>query len=232
MTADPAFAAAARRWRGRNHIFLVLLVAIVIGGSGRLDWAGGWAFLLIVAASQTATYLLLARKSPDLLMERSRLQPGTKPWDKVLASLVALVLPLAMWIVGALDTRYGWSRIPLPAQLAGFAFIALGIVVVLWAMAANRFFATTVRIQKDRGQTVISSGPYAHVRHPGYVGLFLYVLGTPLALDSAWAFLPAALCVAALVLRAALEDRTLRRELEGYQEYTRRVRSRLIPGVW
>jgi protein-S-isoprenylcysteine O-methyltransferase Ste14 len=208
------------------------VAAILIGGSGRLNWAAGWAFVLLVAAGPFATYVLLARKCPDLLIERSKIQGGTKSWDKLLAPLVALVLPLATWVVAALDKRYGWSGVSLAAEIAGLLLVAAGIAVMLWAMSANRFFAATVRIQTDRGHTVVSTGPYARVRHPGYVGVFLYVVGTPLALESTYAFVPAALCAAALVVRTALEDRTLRAELEGYEQYARRVRSRLIPAVW
>jgi protein-S-isoprenylcysteine O-methyltransferase Ste14 len=232
MEADPGVAGALRKWCTKNVAAMVLFTAILIAGSGRIDWVGGWVYVLLVTAGPLATYKVLARTSPDLLVERAKLQRGTKPWDKVLAPLIAVVLPLAMWIVAALDTRYDWSRIDGLVQAAGFLLIVLGILLVLWAMTVNRFFAATVRIQKERGHRVISTGPYAYVRHPGYLGSAAYVIGTPLALDSLYAALPAAVCIAALVLRTALEDRTLQTELEGYSEYARRVRSRLIPALW
>jgi protein-S-isoprenylcysteine O-methyltransferase Ste14 len=227
-----AMASAARKWRVKSVILSAVLAAILIGGSGRIDWVGGWVYVLVVTASPLATYRMLAKRSPDLVVERAKIQAGTKSWDKVLAPLVALVFPLAMWIVAALDRRYGWSRISAPLEAGGFVMIVLGVLLILWAMAENRFFAATVRIQKDRGQRVVCDGPYAYVRHPGYVGMLAYELGTPLALGSVYAAAPAALCAAALVLRTALEDRTLRAELEGYTDYSRRVGARLIPGVW
>lgn len=225
-------ASAVRKARIKNLVLVPLLAAILIGGSGRIDWIGGWLYLALVAAGPLATFRLLARKSPDLIAERATLQKGTKPWDKVLAPLVALVFPLAMWIVAALDTRYGWSRLSVWVQAAGFLLGVLGMLVVAWAMLANRFFAATVRIQEDRGHSVVSAGPYAWLRHPGYVGALAYTLGTPLALDSVPALLPAGLCAATLVLRTALEDRTLQAELAGYAEYARRVRWRLVPAIW
>ncbi len=232
MATEPATASAVRTWRIKNLVAAALLVAILIGGSGRVDWTGGWIYLAIVITGPFATFWLLARKWPDLIAERAKLQSGTKPWDKVLAPLVALVFPLAMWIVAALDTRYGWSQFAGWVQAAGFVLVVAGLLVTLWAMLTNRFFAATVRIQKDRSQCVVSTGPYAYVRHPGYVGAMAYTLGTPLALDSVPAFLPAGLCAAVLVLRTALEDRTLQAELDGYAEYARRVRWRLMPPIW
>ncbi len=232
MATGPTMASAVRKARIKNLVLVPLLAAILIGGSGRIDWIGGWLYLALVVVGPLATFWLLARKWPDLIAERATLQKGTQPWDKVLAPLVALVFPLAMWIVAALDTRYGWSRLSVWVQAAGFVLIVLGMLIILWAMLANRFFSSTVRIQKDRGHSVISTGPYAHLRHPGYSGALAYTLGTPLALDSVPALLPAGLCAALFVLRTALEDRTLKAELEGYAEYARRVRWRLIPAIW
>ena len=99
-------------------------------------------------------------------------------------------------------------------------------------MASNRFFSSVVRIQKDRGHTVVTGGPYQFVRHPGYVGGILSALGTALLLGSWWAFVPTGLLVCVIVVRTALEDRTLQAELEGYRDYAGRVRYRLLPGIW
>ena len=165
-------------------------------------------------------------------MERSKLQSGTKAWDKVIAPLIAGLLPLATLVVAALDARFAWSAVAWPYQAAGFVALPLGILTMIRAMAANRFFAATVRIQKEREHRVVSDGPYATVRHPGYVGLIVYMLGTPLALGSRYAMIPAGLCAALVVLRTALEDRTLQHELDGYAEYAQQVRWRLVRRVW
>jgi len=232
VPTDPALAKLARKKVIESVIFTALLAGILIAGSGRIDWAEGWIYIVVVSSGPAITTRMLIRKHPDLLLERSKLQRDTKPWDKVLAGLIAIVLPLALWIVAALDRRHGWSRIPAVWQAAGFLVIAAAILLVHRAMLENRFFAATVRIQKDRGHSVVSTGPYAYVRHPGYVGMIAFNLATPIALGTAYAMIPAALCAGVLALRTALEDRVLRAELPGYAGYARRVRSRLIPAVW
>jgi protein-S-isoprenylcysteine O-methyltransferase Ste14 len=115
---------------------------------------------------------------------------------------------------------------------AGYLLGLAGVWIMLAAMAANRFFSTVVRIQTDRGHTVVDSGPYAFVRHPGYVGMLLTTIGTPYMLASTWAWWPCIVTIAVVLVRTALEDGTLRRELPGYEEFTTRTRSRLIPGIW
>jgi protein-S-isoprenylcysteine O-methyltransferase Ste14 len=232
MPADPVVSKAATKRAVQGAVFTALLTAILILGSGRLDWIAGWAYIVVISLAPAITTRMLARKHPDLLMERAKLQRDTKPWDKVLAPLIAIVLPMAMWIVAAIDKRCGWSHLGAAWQAAGFVVMVAGIVLVYRAMSANRFFASTVRIQKDRGQTVVSAGPYACVRHPGYLGMLANMLATPVALGAVYAGIPAGLCAVVLVLRTALEDRVLRAELNGYEEYARRVRGRLIPAVW
>jgi protein-S-isoprenylcysteine O-methyltransferase Ste14 len=232
MISDPAIARAAARWRVKNAVSVILLALILIGGSGNPRWTAGWLYVVLILVQQIVLYVVPVRSSPELMVERSRMQPGTKTWDKVIVSLMAMILPLAMWVVAALDARYAWSPLAAGWQVPGFLLAIIGITVVIAAMRTNRFFSATVRIQRERGHTVVDSGPYAYVRHPGYIGAIAFTLGTPLALGSAYAFVPALLCAALTILRTALEDRTLRAELEGYAEYSRRVRARLIPAVW
>ena len=141
--------------------------------------------------------------------------------------------PVAIALVAGFDFRYGWQPEVSPlVQGAGALAVVFGYAVVLWAMATNRFFSGVVRIQEERGHTVVGHGPYALVRHPGYVGVSLAALGAPLMLGSAWALIPAAATIVVIVVRIAYEDRTLVRDLAGYEAYARRVRYRLLPGVW
>jgi protein-S-isoprenylcysteine O-methyltransferase Ste14 len=129
--------------------------------------------------------------------------------------------------------RFGWSpHIPWGVQLAALVFVVLGFGFASWAMIANAFFAGPVRIQDERGHAVASEGPYRFVRHPGYVGWIVSGVALPLMLGSGWALIPAVLAAVALIIRTALEDRTLREELDGYTEYAQRVRYRLVPGIW
>ncbi len=144
---------------------------------------------------------------------------------------VSVCFPLA--IVAGLDHRFGWSAaFPIWLNVIGLILIATGYGLAVWALAENRFFSSMVRIQTDRGHAVCDSGPYRIVRHPGYAGNILPLAGIVLALSSVWTLIPAAAALCIVVIRTALEDRTLRDELPGYLEYTRRVRSRLIPGIY
>jgi len=232
VTSTSEIGAAFRKALVKATVVLGILAGVLFGGSGDGRWVAAWLLMAVFATGQLAAFQEMKRQ-PDLLVERSKVQPGTKRWDKLLVALLAVVVPLLTWITAALDHRFGWTgREPIVNVGAGLVLMLLGFRLIQWAIAQNRFFAATVRIQTDRGQTVVSSGPYAYVRHPGYVGMLAFTIGTPLALGSRWALLPAALGVVVLVVRTALEDGTLQAELPGYADYTRRVRSRLVPHVW
>ena len=157
----------------------------------------------------------------------------TKPWDKALLSLFGLAY-LFVPITGALDAgRYGWSSMPQALWVLGLVLYAVFTFFTTWAMAVNTHFEKTVRIQTDREHRVIDTGPYRIVRHPGYAGTILgFLLSPPFLLLSWWALVPAGAAALVLVVRTALEDRFLRRELEGYAEYAKRVRYRLVPFLW
>jgi protein-S-isoprenylcysteine O-methyltransferase Ste14 len=233
IVLEPANAADTRLWIRKSIISLLLLVIVLFWSAGRLDWWQAWAYFVLVTAFTATSYIALQRYAPGLLAERSKLQAGTKTWDKWLASTVAIGGSLALWITAGLDVRFGWTgERPLWEAVAGLAGSAAGAGLVLRAMAENRFFASTVRIQTERGHKVIDSGPYSLVRHPGYVGWGVSMLSAPFALGSMTALIPVGICLLLLLVRTALEDRTLQRELPGYADYARSVRSRLIPGIW
>ena len=157
---------------------------------------------------------------------------GGKKWDMAILSVVGL-LTLAKHVIAGFDFRFGWSAgIPPAVQVVALVVAALGYALGTWAMAVNAFFSLVVRIQDDRGHTVASSGPYRYVRHPGYLGTVVFELVTPLMLGSWWALIPGGLGALLMVIRTALEDRDLQAELAGYDEYARKVRYRLLPGVW
>jgi protein-S-isoprenylcysteine O-methyltransferase Ste14 len=147
-------------------------------------------------------------------------------------SILGLV-QLVRYIVAGLDQRHGWTgSFPLAAQIAALMVCVLGYALVVWATASNAFFSQIVRIQFERGHTVATGGPYHYVRHPAYVGAILYELAVPILLASWWALIVSGLNAILLILRTALEDRTLQAELTGYDEYARQVRYRLLPGIW
>lgn len=223
-----------KRWVIKNSLAVPLFGVVIFVAAGRLDWIWGWAFVALLEVNVIALAVLLIPTRPELLAERSRpgIRAGTKRWDFVLAPLVAYS-PLATAVVAALDFRGGWSPpFPPAVNLAAVVVAVAASALTAWAMYANRFFATTARIQTDRGHQVASGGPYRLVRHPGYLSAAAFVIALPPMLGSQWALLPAAVGLLACLLRTELEDQTLRRELPGYADYARRVRWRLVPGVW
>jgi len=211
---------------------LGLFVAIIFWPAGSLAWLLGWLHLGIVTASLLASLVYLQRVNPEVIEHRLRLGKGTKTWDKVWSAVFSPLF-LSIYVVAGFDAvRYEWSVMSPWLWPLGLTLWLPGYALFTWAMGVNPFFEKTVRIQTERGHRVIDTGPYAFVRHPGYLGFFGWGLSTPLFLGSWWAFVPALLSILAMVVRTALEDKTLHAELPGYREYASRVRYRLIPGVW
>ena len=219
-------------WTIKNAASTVVFGALMFLAAGRLDWIMGWVFVGIMAANVVLSLAVIGRRHPDLLAERSGLQRNTRPWDLPLAVFMAYS-PLLIVLAAALDLRFGWTRPPaLGVSLAMLVPVLAGWVVMYWAMMTNRFFSGTVRIQADRGHAVVTTGPYRIVRHPGYAAAIVIYAALPLMLGSVYAFVPFAVFLGVVVARTALEDRTLRGELPGYEEYCRVTRYRLVPGVW
>jgi protein-S-isoprenylcysteine O-methyltransferase Ste14 len=210
---------------------VVALGALVFVLARRLDWTVGWIYVGICGAGIAVNLVCLLRWNPELIERRMHLGKGTKTWDVVWSVLFSAVL-IAVYVVAVREPDEAASGMPGTLWLVGLTVFAPGWVLIAWSMAVNPFFEKTVRIQTEHGHRVIDTGPYAYVRHPGYVGFVGWLISTPLLLASTLAFFPALLAVAALVVRTALEDRTLKAELPGYVDYAARVRFRLIPGVW
>lgn len=213
-------------------VFSVAITSVCLFGSvGRLDWLNAWVLLGLNFVASIVTTALLWR-NPELLAERSNIKAG-KSWDKAIVGIVVLLGPMATWITAGLDIRFHWSDgMPPLAFIVGVVVAVLAAVLIAWAMRSNKFFSSVVRIQKDRGHVVVTGGPYRFVRHPGYTGMSVFTLATPLILNSKWAFAPAMATAATAVLRTALEDRTLHNELDGYADYARRVKYKLVPVIW
>jgi len=158
---------------------------------------------------------------------------GSKKWDEVLVRLSNLPAFILIPLISGYDVgRYEWSSLGQIYNILGYVSLLVSFVLLNWAMVVNPFFEKTVRIQEERDHSVISSGPYAYVRHPGYLAGILWVGSNPLILGSLYALVPFFLYFALMITRTYLEDRTLRDELVGYREYADRVRYRLIPGIW
>ncbi len=208
--------------------FLPLLI------SGRWGWWEAWAYAIVSVVGFILSRALVARRNADLLVERSRMldHGGVEPWDRLLAPLVGIgggVIPLVAGLEAALGPGSPYD--PVVKGLALGALVA-GYVLGTAALLENRFFSGVVRIQTDREHRVVSTGPYRWIRHPGYAGALLAFVATPFLLDARWALLAAAALTIALVVRTGLEDQALQAKLPGYADYARRVRFRLVPGLW
>jgi protein-S-isoprenylcysteine O-methyltransferase Ste14 len=208
-----------------------LLGGCLLGAAGTMSWPMAWAVLGIYSASKVVA---LAFADPELIKERVAPGQGVDQVDKVLATLGYLGLYPGTFVVAGLDAvRFGPAiHIPQTIKLTALLVFAIGYGIASWAVLCNPFFSTFVRIQNDRDHSVVSSGAYALVRHPGYAGALLSHLALPFALGSIWALLPAFMGTILFVLRTSREDQTLRDHLVGYREYQARVRWRLLPGVW
>jgi protein-S-isoprenylcysteine O-methyltransferase Ste14 len=214
--------------------FIIVIPFLPLLISRQWDWWEAWLYAIIGILGFAISRVLAARRHPDLLAERARFlqHEDAKPWDKLLSPMVGLgggLIPL----VAGLDALFGWSPpFSLPVKILALLIILAGYTLGSYALIENRFFSGMVRIQTDRGHQVVSSGPYSWMRHPGYAGALLTYLATPFFLDSRWAFLPAMFITIVLVIRTSLEDKVLQDELDGYRDYARQVRYRLLPGVW
>lgn len=235
MSATPEFhRLLMRKFIRRTTVSLLFVGAILFGAAGTLNWPEAWIYLALAAAMSFGGGFWLARRDPALLSERlgSLIQPEQKGWDKVL-----MVVMLALWtgwiILMGLDAgRYHWSEIPLALQGAGLALICLGAYLVWLTLKANSYAAPVVKIQKARGHVVVTSGPYARIRHPMYAGALLFIAGVPLLLGSWWGLAAGVGLVLIIAMRAVFEEQTLAAELEGYADYAARVRYRLVPYLW
>lgn len=227
----PGMRCGLARWAVKQTVFVLILAVALFLPAGGAAGDRAWLFLILVAAIQVLTALVLMPRSPELLIERSQLKEGVKTWDILLAVLMGystVFMALAAGLEARQSPPPGIDAAVWAAVLAAIA----GTLFTLWAMSSNPFFSGIVRIQKERGHRVASAGPYRYVRHPGYVGMLVFTLATPLMLGSGWALVVALLTVVVTVVRTALEDRTLQAELDGYAGYTQNVRYRLVPGLW
>ncbi len=209
--------------------FDILIAVILFASAGTLEWFYGWLYTALFILVQLAGAFFVPL---DVLAERGSRKKNPEKWDSVVTTLI-LPAFLGVYLISGFDLRWGWSGgMATIWHLVGVLIFLLGSALEMWAMYANHFFSSAVRLQFERGHVVCDSGPYKYVRHPGYVGISLYYLFTPFFLGSYWALIPALTTALLLVIRTGLEDRTLQNKLPGYKEYAARVRYRLVPGIW
>jgi protein-S-isoprenylcysteine O-methyltransferase Ste14 len=221
-------------WKRAQQILIstAVMIAVLFLCAGRLDWAPGWIFVALYLVGIAEAAFVMRRWNPDLIEARAKVRrKDTKPFDRVFLTIY-FPLTLIQPALGALDARFDWSALPGQTLWIGVALMIPCTALIAWVLGINRHAETTVRIQTDRGHKVVDVGPYRFLRHPMYIGLMLMHAATALILGSAWALVMAAGIALLFVWRTAMEDRTLRRELPGYDEFARRTRYRLFPGVW
>jgi protein-S-isoprenylcysteine O-methyltransferase Ste14 len=211
-----------------NLVFTTILFIC----AGRINYTQGWIFLSVNLLSTLMNYFTIYKNS-ELINERSNLGEGIKSWDKLLLILSALIYVIIIVLAGLDSGRFqraqsfNWN-----ICISGVILMVIGQILFLTARSQNNFFSTVVRIQKDRGHVVCDTGLYKVVRHPGYLGMIITLIGLPLITTSFWSAIPTLIAIILLVIRTSLEDKTLRNELDGYIEYTRKTRNKLIPLIW
>ncbi len=211
----------------------VLWIAALFAGAGRLNWTRGWWCVGLYAVGMSLIGVMVRRANPSLVEARAKWRKkGTKGFDKVFLGVMPPLVFVQAGVAGVDAARYRWSSMPVGLAYVGAMLLALAIGLIGWTLRVNRFAEASVRIQEERGHTVVSSGPYQFVRHPMYAGAITMYMATSFVLGSVWALAIAAVLAALYFWRTVMEDDTLRRELPGYEEYAAHTRYRLIPRVW
>ncbi len=206
----------------------IVLPSFFLLTGGSLGWWEAWVYSVLVLVPMTVFVPWMARRAPDLFARRFKMKEEEKTQRRLIG--VSAPFLVVSFVLPGVDHRFGWSHVPIAVVIAAEVFVACGYLTILRSLLQNRWAGRTV--ETSPGQVVISSGPYALVRHPMYTGTLALYLATPLALGSWWAFLPAAIILPTLVLRVKNEESVLVRELTGYEDYRQKVRFRLIPYVW
>ncbi len=217
------------------RVMIVLAVQIVFFfvAAGTLNLLRAWVFFGANLLYGVLSSVIVAKLNPQLINERKGGKEGTKPEDKIFLPLYLVTGLLLHPIVMGLDIgRFQWLSLGTISLGVGYFIFIISSVVNVWALVENQYFEATVRIQDDRSQRVVSTGPYGLVRHPGYLAGIMWAFAAPLAVGSFAGVLFGFLVALILILRTAFEDKTLHRELNGYRDYAGRVKSRLFPGIW
>jgi protein-S-isoprenylcysteine O-methyltransferase Ste14 len=214
--------------------FIATAIGCCLFFLGAANWtiSRGWIYFIIMAVVVFLSNIIVAKYNPGLLEQRSKMRKGSKKWDKLWLFTFMLFFMYGMPFIAGYDIGRLGNQIGGYSLYIGILLFLLSVALSTWAMAVNKFFETTVRIQDDRGHYVITDGPYQFVRHPGYSAMIFWATGFPLTVGSLLALYVGIPLLFALALRTYLEDRTLQRELIGYVEYTQKVRYRLIPYIW
>ncbi|AZO01919.1 MULTISPECIES: isoprenylcysteine carboxylmethyltransferase family protein [unclassified Mesorhizobium] len=217
----------------QTFVWFGVMGALMFVSAGTLHWWGAWVYIVVMVGLSLTMGVALARRDPGLMNERLRppIQKTQTAADKIVLSI--LLIGIFAWLaLMGLDFRFGWSAAPVWVQAIGMLVLLVGIWICYLTMLENSFAAPVVKIQDERGQKVITTGPYGYVRHPMYAGAILYFAGTALVLGSWWGLALVPVFIVLLAIRTFIEEKTLRTGLRGYDNYAARVRYKLVPMVW
>ena len=216
----------------RAILIVFFLLILLFVPAGTLSWPEAWLFLFLYFSFVVGAVIWLKKNDPDLLKERMSIKKDVKVWDKNIMLAYTLLIMILLTVTGLDAVRFRWSHVPFTLRALGFLGFIPSAGLILWTMAENTYLSKMVRIQKDRGHKVCTTGPYKFVRHPMYFGTILFILCFPLFFGSLYALIPSLIIVLLFILRTSLEDKTLHKELPDYKEYAKSVRYKLIPRVW
>lgn len=213
-------------------ILMSILGVLLFLPAGRFDWPQAWVLIIFLAGYFLLYVFIGVFQDPEQTRERSHMAANVKRWDKILMRIYTALLPVVFIIAGLDYGRFEWSSVPISIQVLAWLGLALAGALILWTVHTNTFLSRYARIQEDRHQQVISTGPYSIVRHPMYLGILILFLCIGPSLGSAYTLIPGLLIDILFIIRTAMEDKMLITELERYCDYTDQVRYRLIPGLW
>jgi len=216
----------------KGFVTNIIFSAILFICAGRMDYTQNWIFLAINILSTLMNYFTI-HKNVELINERANLGEGVKSWDKLLLGLSAIVYIIIIVVAGLDSGRFQWTQnFSWIIIITGILLTFIGQILFLTARSQNNFFSSVVRIQKERGHIVCDKGLYKIVRHPGCLGMILSLTALPFITTSIWSIIPTFVAIILLLIRTSLEDKTLMTELDGYVEYSKKTRYKLIPFVW
>jgi len=213
-------------------IGIVVLLLLLFGSAGTIYWIEAWILIIIYFIYVMGSFFWLKKNNPELLKGRTSRRNEGKWWDKIILTIYTILLMFMLVICGIDAVRFHWSNLPLILKIIGFIGYIPSVIIIFLTIKENAYLSEVVRIQKDRSQQVVKTGPYKYVRHPMYSGIILMILFTPFALGSFIALIFSGLIIILFIIRTYLEDKTLQNELPGYKEYIKKVRYRLVPGLW
>jgi protein-S-isoprenylcysteine O-methyltransferase Ste14 len=217
-----------------TSIFLIVQIILFYFSANQTISQRAWYYFIAAFFHYLFSTIVQYKLNPQLVIQRlKRKREGSKTYDEILVRASNLTIIIVIPIIAGLDIgRYNWSILDVNYVWIGLMFTVLSTILLNYAMISNKYFEPTVRIQKERGHSVITSGPYSLIRHPGYLSGILFATSIPLLIGSLFSFVGVGVYIILMIIRTWLEDKTLQEELEGYKEYTKQVRFRLIPGIW